>query len=134
MSTVGSIGKTLVKGGTSSAIGGSISYFAMKRREPTTIFGITQPEWVVDSALLGAESLAGDAIGNYTIPKIKSMVSSNQTLQSFTKFAAPPAIVGLEHMAVKTYLTDAGNSMASEFMLGAGTKVLADATINSLLP
>lgn len=134
MSALGSGAKMLVKGATSAGIGGGISYGYLQRRDAISVFGMYQPEYLVDAALLGIESLTGDAIGNLAIPKLESMVSSNQTLQSVTKFAAPPTIVGLEHMAVKSLATDANNSKIEEFVLGAGTKLIADAAINSLLP
>lgn len=95
-STTGSITKTLVKSGATGAIGAGGSYM-LGRRNYVNVLGLQQREWVVDGVALAAESLVGDAVGNYAIPKIEGMISpQNDTLRSFTKYAAPPTIVGLE--------------------------------------
>src|SRR5689334_4670345 len=99
----------------------------------TNNFTYNLKEWQWDGIFLAIESATEDLVGAHAIPWIEAKVVGNEWLEKFTKFAAPPALVGVQHVAIKRFLTDSEQSVGSEVMLSLGSKATADWIINSLM-
>lgn len=107
-------------------IGAGLSYAVLDRTDAIRIFGSSVKEYIADGALLAVESLTSDGLGFYLIPWLEFKAIGSPTLARLIQYGAPPGLALGQHILVKKYLTDAGNSIGSEALLAGGSKLIGD--------
>lgn len=117
--------KTGVKALGTAAFGGAISY-GLGRTDEVQIMNMQGREFIVDAALLAAESVVGCVVGGYALGTVERMLGVPKTMQNLSQKAVPGVITGASHALTKTYLSNADNGMLPEFALGTTAKVIGD--------
>jgi hypothetical protein len=82
----------------------AMEFFINDRKFTIIFFGIRIPAWAAAGVQGALMSYVSDSIGNYAIPTLAGMVSSQPELQKGIKWATPPLIQGAGSALAKQYL------------------------------
>ena len=85
----------------------AVSYF-QNRKRPAELFGIRQPEYIIEGGVAAIASGLSDLLGFWVMPMIMDKVTHNQTLSSATAMLAPPLISAGIEAGAKIYLVKGG--------------------------
>jgi len=121
-----------------SLLYGGLASYLRGNKTPMIILSKQVPKFIVDSILLGLESLSSDLIVNYTSSPLFNLLSGvitiSPSIQNMTnRYLYSPTLEGIQQLLVKKGMNQLQSSIAAEFFMASLVKAAANVSADQII-